>query len=303
MTSSLITGVRYVGLAVPDLPGAAAFYEQAWGLIPAHRERDAVFLAAAGSPEQYVLRLRHADDRRVDVLSLAVADPAGVEKVAEHVIAADCKIGTEPGTMATPGGGFGFRFFDPDGRTVEVSAEVQPRPFRQIAETESIPVRLSHVVINSPGMARMVRFYVQVLGFRVSDYLEDKMTFLRCTSAHHAVAIASAPHQSLNHVAYEMRGIDEYMRGTGRLLRSGHELVWGPGRHGPGNNTFSYFQDPGSFVCEYTTGLAVCDELRHQPRVYRSVPEESDLWGTAGRRLAEPFLGVPDAGTWVLPPF
>lgn len=302
MTTCLITGVRHVGLAVPRLAESAAFYEHEWGLLPAHRERDIIFLAAAGSPEHYVLRLRHADDRRIDLLSLAVADRAAVETVAERVIAAHCPIGTEPASMSTPGGGFGFRFFDPDGRTVEVSAEVQPRPFREIVEAESIPARLSHVVINSPDMERMVRFYVQVLGFRVSDYLEDKMTFLRCTSVHHAVAIASAPHTSLNHVAYEMRGVDEYMRGTGRILRSGHELVWGPGRHGPGNNTFSYFQDPGRFVCEYTTELAVCDELRHQPRVYRSVPEESDLWGTAGRRLAEPFVGVPDAGAWTLPP-
>ena len=52
-----------------------------------------------------------------------------------------------------------------------------------------------------------------------------------------------------------MRGIDEYMRGTGRLLRAGVEKVWGPGRHMAGNNTFSYFLDPHGNTVEYTTEL------------------------------------------------
>jgi hypothetical protein len=39
-------------------------------------------------------------------------------------------------------------------------------------------------------------------------------------------------------------GTDEYMRGTGRLLRADVEKVWGPGWHLAGNNTFSYFLDP-----------------------------------------------------------
>ena len=304
MTTCLVRGVRHVGLAMPDLARVRGFYQDTWGLAEIVGDREVSFLAAVGSPEQYVLRLRAAEERRVDLLALAVDDPAAVDSVAATALAVGCRLVGEPGRLHTPGGGYGFRFFDPDGRTVEVSADVTPRAYREVAETEPIPVRLSHVVINSPDMPRLVRFLADVLGFRVSDYLEDKMTFLRCTNVHHAIAVAAGPYTSLNHVAYETRGIDEYMRATGRLLRAGHDLVWGPGRHGPGNNTFSYFQDPAEFVCEYTTELAViCNELEHRPRIYRSVPEESDLWGTSGRRLAEPFAGTPDQGVWQPPPF
>ena len=56
---------------------------------------------------------------------------------------------SEPGTLQTPGGGYGFRFFDNEGRTVEISSDVAVREHRTIEEGESIPVRLSHVVINS----------------------------------------------------------------------------------------------------------------------------------------------------------
>lgn len=48
--------------------------------------------------------------------------------------------------MQTPGGGYGFRFFDNEGRTVEISADVALREHRKIEEGESIPVRLAHVV-------------------------------------------------------------------------------------------------------------------------------------------------------------
>ena len=35
-----------------------------------------------------------------------------------------------------------------------------------------------------------------------------------------SMAIARGPHPSLHHASFELRGIDEYMRGTGRLLRA-----------------------------------------------------------------------------------
>ncbi|MHB1987970.1 MAG: VOC family protein [Acidimicrobiales bacterium] len=304
MTACLVRSVRHVGLGVPDLSAARSFYESVWGLVANTTTSDAVFLAAAGSPEAFVLRLRKAPEQRLDLVSLAVDSRIDVDRLAELVTAAGCRLSSEPGRISTPGGGYGFRFFDPDGRTIEISAEVAPRVPRVVAPREAIPVGLSHVVLNTADMARMTRFLVDVLGFRVSDYLEDKMVFLRCGEPHHAIAIAGSPHTSLNHVAYELRDVDDYMFGTGRVSRSGQRLIWGPGRHGPGDNTFSYFEDPARFVCEYTTGLeAIRDESTHEPRVYRSIPEESDLWGTAGVRLAEPFLGTPDPGAWTPPPF
>ena len=103
-------------------------------------------------------------------------------------------------------------------------------------------------------MPRMA-FYEKHLGFRLSDWLSDRMAFLRCSTEHHSLAIAKRTKVSLNHVSFEMRGIDEYLRGTGRLLRHGHKPLWGPGRHSAGDNTFSYFSDPHGNVVEYTTEL------------------------------------------------
>lgn len=297
-----VRSVRYVALGVPELKPTVGFYEHVWGLAR-HAESDgAVYFTAESSSEPCILRLRSTEDPRVDVVSLAVDSRQDVEALASTVAGAGMQLVHEPASLSIPGDGFGFRFFDPDGRTVEVAAEVARRNPDPVDVDRAVPLGLSHVVLNTTDLARAVRFYVEVLGFRVSDYLADFMVFLRCGPAHHVLAFTASPHVSMNHVAYDVADLDHYMYATGRTLRAGYELVWGPGRHGPGNNTFSYFEDPGSFVCEYTTGLQVIrDESTHQPKVFGLSPEEEDLWGTAGPRRAEPFLGVPDCGLWSAP--
>ena len=70
-------------------------------------------------------------------------------------------------------------------------------------------------------MLRTKQFYEDHLGFVLSDWLEDEMCFLRVRTDHHIIAIGHGPHTSLNHISFEMRGIDEFMRGTGRLMRAG----------------------------------------------------------------------------------
>ena len=79
------------------------------------------------------------------------------------------------------------------------------------------------------------------------------MNFLRCNADHHSLAIADGEKATLNHVAFEMRGIDEMMRGGGRIMADGRgKLMMGPGRHYAGDNTYYYFFDPQGNVSEYT---------------------------------------------------
>jgi len=91
-----------------------------------------------------------------------------------------------------------------------------------------------------------------VLGFKWSDST-FMMDFVRCCSDHHSVAFARGNGPTLNHMAYEMPNIDGLMSGAGRVRKSGYEIMWGVGRHGPGSNVFSYFVEPNGFVTEYTT--------------------------------------------------
>jgi catechol 2,3-dioxygenase-like lactoylglutathione lyase family enzyme len=165
--------------------------------------------------------------------------------------------------LTGPGGGYGFRFFSPDGLPFEVSSDVVRGDCGEVARWDGVPIRISHIVLHSPDHRALSEWFVDVLGFKVSDWLGDFMCFLRCNTAHHRIAILPGP-PCLNHVAYDMHGVDGMMRGIHRLKQQGTDIAWGPGRHTAGNNTFSYFATPNGFAVEYA--WQSYDGLTQSPR-------------------------------------
>ena len=295
--------MRHVGLAVPDFPAERAFVAGVWGLPEVGNDGATAYFAAAGSPEPYVFRLREAAEKRLDVISFAVGSAGAVDSRAQRLEAAGVRLISKPHPLAGPGGGYGFRFFDSDGRTLEISSNVEGRASRPLSRGESIPATLSHVVLHTPDIRKSVGFYEQHLGLRVSDWLGEFMCFLRCNTVHHCLAFLPGP-VSFNHAAFEMRDLEEMMRGVGRLLKEGVELGWGPGRHTAGNNTFSYFKTPAGNVLEYTAEVERIDEATWKPTVYAPSPTITDQWGTGALGGGPQKLGhpVPDPGLWVAPP-
>jgi len=302
-----ITHLRHVGIALPSYRQAVDFYQNVWGLVPIAEDGGVTFFGTPADPEHYILRVREDRQKRLDLIAFAADSPTDVDLLAERLIDRQVRIDRDPDKLSTPGGGYGLRFFDPDGRLIEVSADVELRPYRRLEEKESIPQKLSHVVINSTDVRATKAFYEDVLGFRLSDWLGDFMCFMRAGAQHHILAISQAPSHSLNHISFEMRGLDEYMRGTGRMIRHGHRPLWGPGRHGAGDNTFSYFLDPFDNIIEYTTELALVDEDTWEPQVWDPTsPDTQDQWGTGGA-MTEVMLPImlkqrDDEGLWTPSP-
>jgi catechol 2,3-dioxygenase-like lactoylglutathione lyase family enzyme len=303
VTDRLITHLRHVDVAVPDYDKQVSFYETTWGLTKVASDTGISFFAAEGSPEQYVMRVRESADKRLDLISFGAANPEDVDLLAERLGTAGVTLVSEPDKLQTPGGGYGFRFFDVDGRVVEVSADVAVRESRKIEEREAIPVRLAHVVLNSPEPERARAFYEQYLGFSLSDMLThprvgEVMYFMRCNPYHHNLAIARGPHAAMHHASFEMRGLEEWLRGSGRNIRSGTEKVWGPGRHQAGDNVFMYFLDPHGNGHEYTYGIQTLDEDTWHPTAYDiSQPENQDQWGLAepmDELLTQKLFNTPD---------
>ncbi len=273
-----VTEIRYVGYAVTDFNAEKSYYEEVWGLEPLPSNDGLAWFKAQGHDEHHVVRLRAADENRIDVIALAADSRADVDALHDRVTAAGCKVVRAPADLTSPGGGYGFRFFSPDGLLFEVSSDVARGQRRDIARWDGVPVKISHIVLHSPDHQAAVTFFTDVLGFKVSDWLGDFMCFLRCNSAHHRIALLPGP-ACLNHVAYDMEGIDGMMRGAHRLKLNGINIGWGPGRHTAGNNTFSYFVTPSGFVTEYTSELEEVDFEAHQHQVYTPAPLIMDQWG------------------------
>jgi catechol 2,3-dioxygenase-like lactoylglutathione lyase family enzyme len=288
--------LRSVELRTPHFDQAADFYREVWGLEQVEAERDGSWLRGTGA-NHHVLSLQRAEANALGRISFAVATPAEIDEAARRITARGIPLLAGPGPLDQVGGGYGLRFADPEGRLIELSAEVFAVPPRDLSP--AVPVGVTHVVLNTVDIDAAVRFYREVLGFRVSDWSEHRMAFLRINSDHHSIAFNQAEWTSLNHVAYEMPSVDHFMRGLGRLKHNGIDPHWGPGRHGPGNNTFSYFADPAGLVCEYTSEVAQIVEDRWICKVWRRTPELSDLWGTAGPPSPEIrtyMAGIPDPG-------
>jgi catechol 2,3-dioxygenase-like lactoylglutathione lyase family enzyme len=123
------------------------------------------------------------------------------------------------------------------------------------------PRKLGHVVIGSVDLATTMRFFVDGLGFKVSDYMSDKAAFLRCSVEHHNVLVMSAPVNFMHHTSWQVDDIDEVGRGAQCMLE-GHpdRHIWGLGRHYAGANFFWYLKDPAGNFSEYYSDMDTVPE-------------------------------------------
>ena len=275
---SRVTEIRYVGYATPEFDAECSFYAEKWGLDGVPSDDGMAYFKAKGAPEHHVVRLRKAKNRRIDVIALATDSRADVDTLHHRVAESGAKIINAPQDLISPGGGYGFRFFSPDGLPFEISCGVALGSAAPVERWDGVPVKISHFVLHSPDHKALTQWFIDVLGFKLSDWLGDFMSFLRCNSAHHRLAILPGP-PCLNHVAYDMEGIDGMMRGIHRLKQKDTDVRWGPGRHTAGNNTFSYFVTPAGFAVEYTSELEEVDDATWEAKVHVPTPTTMDQWG------------------------
>ena len=140
-------------------------------------------------------------------------------------------------------------------------------------------------MLNSRDPDRLVAFYRDVMGLRVSDAYEmSSLVFMRCDQPqHHSVGISPGASDGLNHFAMDCGNVDAVMRGISRMRRTGQAEIWGPGRHGPGGNIFCYFEDPSGFVPEFTCDvLQIEDDAAWRPQEWKRTPENGNTWLSGG---------------------
>ena len=281
MTQARVTGVRSIEIGVRDLHQSSEFYNKVWALEEVASEGDCIHFRATGS-EHHILTIRERPKPSLLGVHFSANDRAGVDTLQAKAKGYGVKVGDTMELPAGAGAGYGFRFFTPDGLPMSISCGSTQHP--DVVLDRSRPTKISHVVLNSAKTDDQVPFFVDVLGFKVSDS-SHMMEFLRCSADHHSIAVFRNNGPSLNHVAYELPNIDGLMRGAGRLKKNGFDIEWGVGRHGPGSNVFSYFIEPNGFVAEYTTELDQLDDATHMPQdaeYWQKTVPVPDRWGTAG---------------------
>ncbi len=163
------------------------------------------------------------------------------------------------------------------------------------------PRRIGHIVLGTPHFGRAVDFYVNLLGFRISDQIRKGLaTFMRVESDHHNLMIQPGPTSYLNHYALEVDDIDAVgLAGTAVVAEDKDASVVGVGRHNLGANVFWYLRDPAGNMFEFFSDMDQITDVEIWNREHRRLDWEGED-GPAGFSVWGPkdpppvFFNPPD---------
>jgi len=268
--------ISHVALKTRDVEGQAAFYADIVGLGETQRDTTGrVYLRC--NANHHAVVLVPSTESGLDHYALDVGGPAALESAATALSRAGISYEIEtPGEL---GQGPSLRLRDPDGYFVELIggvAQVSPNYGPRAVQ----PRKLGHVTLLVGDCKRSAEFYSEVLGFRVSDWVDDIFLWMRCNPDHHGLAFAKADTIRMHHFAFELVDFSYLARQAEHLMQNGYALLYGPGRHGPGQNQFEYFRDPERNLVEFMCDIQqIWDDGTYIPRVWSSKEPWVNLWG------------------------
>jgi len=147
------------------------------------------------------------------------------------------------------------------------------------------PIEVGHVVLFTDRLADVERFYVERIGFRVSDRYPGRAVFLRCAEegGHHDMFLLQppSPRRGLNHVAFAVRDVHEVFGGGMHISRCGWETDIGPGRHPISSAYFWYVKNPAGALAEYYSDEDQLDG-NWEPQDFQQSPEAFAEWAVIG---------------------
>ncbi len=280
-----ISGLRSVDVTVGDLGAAAAFYTEIWGLTIAEQAHGSVWLRGTGA-DPHILALHTGDASTMRSMTFRVAPDGDMGALCAAMVARGATLLHAARDADDHGGGAIAAVRDAQGRTIRLVQD-DDRVAALAAEPDR-PERLAHVNFNSDDVDRDARFYTDAMGFVLTDR-SKMMAFVRTNDDHHSIVIADAAVNTLNHIAFQMPTWEGVMRAAGRMVDHRFPIGWGPGRHGPGDNVFTYFVDPFGFVIEYTAEVLQVDDGYRVggPGDWTWAPGRSDQWGIAPAKTTQ----------------
>lgn len=298
--------LAHVGLWTADVPMQARFYRQVLGLdlrlsSDNAQEQDIeleeanAFLSLGEEMHSLALfndiRPTTSNGRRPVVrtqlhhISLEVDTDAELAALAARLKMSGVDLRLEP-RDGDPDLGDTLWFSDPDGNRIEIS--VTPDSI-QLAGTKKASTRggqfrpsaLQHIAFYTMRLEEMVEFYTEALGFDISDWLLRESVWLRCNSNHHTIMFSQGK-PGIDHIGFTIADGGALLKWADYLSHSQTAILWGPGRHGAGNDLFLCFSDADGMRIELSAELQQYydRDVTTPPRLWHTKTMALNLWGT-----------------------
>jgi 2,3-dihydroxybiphenyl 1,2-dioxygenase len=175
-------------------------------------------------------------------------------------------------------------FVDPFGFRHELvtTLEAGPSPFtpgRPMSGFVTGAQGLGHAVLLVPDLDAVQAFYTEVLGFKVSDSIGDRLRFFHCAghaARHHTVALVGIPGMvGMHHLMLEVNTLDDVGTALDVVNEREIPLAMTLGRHTNDLMTSFYVRTPSGFEIEYGTGGLTVDDDTWQVGAH----DAQSLWG------------------------
>lgn len=251
----MVTRMGHIALRVPDLDAAVDFQREVIGMVETERANGAAYLTCNERHHELIL-IGDSVLRGYDHIGLQVTDAQALEDLKQRVVGAGGR--TLSGVYdGEPGIDRALRVQSPGGHVFKLFCGMETD---QVPAPGDRPIKFEHAAVKIRNSSRFERFLKDGLGFKFSDRMGRFASWWHCDSDHHGMAVVLALKNELSHYAYTFSDLNAMGRVADRLKRHrDQKLIWGPSRHGPGNNHFTYLRDNDGAMIE------LCSELAQMP--------------------------------------
>jgi 2,3-dihydroxybiphenyl 1,2-dioxygenase len=213
-----------------------------------------------------------------------VADAGALDALAARLELAEVAVTAEPQILADNRRVRRLiSFSDPAGNRLEAfyGAAIDDTPFspgRSISGFRTGPLGLGHAVLTVENIDAVLPFYVDLLGFGLSDYMQKpfRAYFFHINPRHHSLALIETGRNGVHHLMVELFSLDDVGQCYDIALSEPERVNVTLGRHTNDLMTSFYARTPSSFMVECGWGGREIEPTTWQPVELRNGPS---LWG------------------------